>query len=94
MKTRERVVSRPCIICHKHFRHREIKWAFDCFGSPAVGCHSRRGIWYGFDTEDDREFRLEEPVLLWTSASGPGAPPICDDCVAAKDFDGEPDDVV
>ena len=93
MKTEGRVRSRPCMSCNQHFRHKEMLWAFDCFGNPAIGCHSRRGIWYGL-FEDDQEFRLEEPILVWTSAAAPGAPPICDDCVAARDFDGELDDVV
>lgn len=113
MKTEGRVRSRPCTSCNQHFRHKEMLWAFDCFGNPAIGCHSRRGIWYGLRKPDwpltdeepgnpvslseparTEEFRLEEPILVWTSAAAPGVPPICDDCVAARDFDGELDDVV
>lgn len=77
-----RTQTEQCQTCGDAFRHEQRLWAVDCDGNIAVGCHSRRGIWYG----GDGMVRLELPQMVWTSALCPGEPPVCDDCIARREF--------
>ena len=84
---RHRIVRRPCDECKRHFECREIYCAFDCNGKPAVDGQPRRGIWYGYDAEEDEDMRLELPRMAWKPASG--LVPVCDNCSQFKEETNE-----
>mgnify|MGYP003654002535 CR=1 FL=1 len=77
-----RVVDELCSECGETFLHQQRLWAIDCDGNIAVGRHRKKGLWYG----GDGMMLLEMPTMVWTTAVSPGAEPVCDDCIAHREF--------